>query len=333
MHILVYEHITGGGLVGQAIPRSLAEVGDMMLRAVIVDLVNAGAEVVTTRDVRLPAVDLPARIEGIGDPYGKDEILGACVMESDAVWPIAPEAGGVLERLSERFESDGLTLLNSRASAVKIASSKLDTARCLAARGILVVPTFDVRQRISAQCSHWVLKPDDGAGCAGARIVNGRDELRQAIAELDPSVRYVAQPFVGGMVASLSLLCKNRRVQLLACNRQRMAMLNEGFCLLGCEVNDPAVWGEYAAPLVAEIVAALPGLWGYAGVDLLLTDSGPRVLEVNPRLTLSYVGLSASLGANVAGLVLGLLEEEWPGSDIAIRHTPVTVNLTVHDEC
>lgn len=333
MRVLAYEHITGGGLAGQAIPRALAAAGDMMLGALIADLVDAGVEVITTRDVRLPAADFPARIVDIQSPYDKEEVLGACARESDAVWPIAPEAGGVLERFTERLESDGLVVLNSRASAIRVASSKLDTASSLVARGIPVVPTFDARQCTSVQCSHWVLKPDDGAGCEGTRIVNGSDGIQMETAELDPSIRYVAQPFVIGTAVSLSLLCEGGRVRLLACNRQQIAMLNDRFCLLGCEVNDPAVWGEYAAPLAAQIVAALPGLWGYAGVDLLFTDSGPRVLEVNPRLTLSYVGLSASLGVNVAKLVLGLLKEQWPAPDVAARRTPVTVNLVVPHEC
>lgn len=317
-------------MIDQAIPASLAHEGDMMLRALVADLVAAGVEVVTTRDERLPATDLPARTEPVLDRRRQDQVLRACLLESDAVWPIAPEAGGVLERLSERFLSDGGVLLNSRPSAVRVAASKLQTAGRLAACGVPVVPTFDAQQPVSAQYSRWVLKPDDGAGCVGTRIVYSREELPPAIAELDPTLHHVAQPFVMGPTVSLSLLCKDGRAHLLACNRQQMAVVNEAFCLLGCVVNDPAVWGDYAAPLAADIAAALPGLWGYAGVDVVLTDNGPLVLEVNPRLTLSYVGLSSSLGVNAAALVLGLLEEQWPQPEAVAARVPVTVNLEVH---
>ena len=51
---------------------------------------------------------------------------------------------------------------------------------------------------------------------------------------------------------------------------------------------------------------AIPGLWGYVGVDLVIGDNGPVVLEVNPRLTTSYIGLSRSIGHNVAELLLRL---------------------------
>ena len=42
------------------------------------------------------------------------------------------------------------------------------------------------------------------------------------------------------------------------------------------------------------------------GIDLICTDSGPLVLEINPRLTLSYSGLHAGLMENPAALVLDL---------------------------
>jgi len=42
------------------------------------------------------------------------------------------------------------------------------------------------------------------------------------------------------------------------------------------------------------------------GIDLIDTESGPVVLEVNPRLTVSYAGLHSMLGFNPAGKVLAL---------------------------
>ena len=60
---------------------------------------------------------------------------------------------------------------------------------------------------------------------------------------------------------------------------------------------------------VADIIAhALPGLWGFVGVDLIL-DPQPRVLEINPRLTTSYVGLREAYGINPATWLLTLLNK------------------------
>ena len=80
---------------------------------------------------------------------------------------------------------------------------------------------------------------------------------------------------------------------------------------MGVIANDPAVFDLVASNARAERIAtgvakALPGLFGYAGIDVIVTEHGPVVLEVNPRLTTSYVGLGEALGCNVAALVLDL---------------------------
>jgi predicted ATP-grasp superfamily ATP-dependent carboligase len=64
------------------------------------------------------------------------------------------------------------------------------------------------------------------------------------------------------------------------------------------------------------------------GIDLVDTDEGPVVLEVNPRLTTSYVGLADTIGTNPAGLVLDLLKAgaglaAEPGS---VKPVPVRVD-------
>jgi predicted ATP-grasp superfamily ATP-dependent carboligase len=67
--------------------------------------------------------------------------------------------------------------------------------------------------------------------------------------------------------------------------------------------------GTFAA-LVTRVARAMPGLAGYFGIDVILSEDGPRVVDVNPRLTTSWVGLRAALGFNPAKLVLDLLAED-----------------------
>jgi predicted ATP-grasp superfamily ATP-dependent carboligase len=59
--------------------------------------------------------------------------------------------------------------------------------------------------------------------------------------------------------------------------------------------------------LANDIKAAVPGLIGYFGVDLLLdtqTARGVTIVEVNPRLTTSYVHLHQAIGCNPAAMVM-----------------------------
>ena len=72
-----------------------------------------------------------------------------------------------------------------------------------------------------------------------------------------------------------------------------------------------------AQHLARRAVEAVPGLRGYVGVDLLLGEAGDGsqdwAVEINPRLTTSYVGLRALAQTNLAELLLRLvLGEEVP---------------------
>ncbi len=54
-----------------------------------------------------------------------------------------------------------------------------------------------------------------------------------------------------------------------------------------------------------DVVQAIPGLRGFVGIDIVWHEQrGPVVIEVNPRLTCAYIGLSAALGRNLAAELL-----------------------------
>ena len=65
-----------------------------------------------------------------------------------------------------------------------------------------------------------------------------------------------------------------------------------------------------ATELGERALDALPDATGYVGVDLVLGNapdgSEDVVIEVNPRLTTSYVGLRAMTSSNLAAAILHL---------------------------
>jgi predicted ATP-grasp superfamily ATP-dependent carboligase len=148
------------------------------------------------------------------------------------------------------------------------------------------------------------VKPDDGAGCEDTRVVPEQSVARCLLAA-DPR-RLVAQPWIEGEPASLSLVCAGDRCLLLACNRQAVRISGDRVIVDRLCVNGLPDPGGRLAALAGNVVSAIPGFWGYIGIDLILAREGPVVLEVNPRLTTSYCGLRGALGINVAAMVLGL---------------------------
>ena len=305
--ILVYEHITGGGMLDDPRMSALAPEGEVMVRALVDDLMAIpDVEVAVLRDFRL-SPDLPVRTH-IVRAGEFNTVIRQALQECDAVWPTAPETDGILLRITGRILECGRTLLGTRPDAIAIAASKRATATVLGRAGIAVVPVYSSENDVPADMREIVAKPDDGAGCQDTLLFANREDLRTRMRARTGSP-VVFQPYIRGEARSLSVLCCDGRARLLACNRQRVELENGAFRFGGVSVNAVTDEGGCYAALAVDIARALPGLWGYCGVDFIETDAGPIVLEVNPRLTTSYAGLHRATGINPAQLVL-----ELPGS-------------------
>lgn len=314
MRIFVCEYVTGGGLMERELSPSLTHEGDMMLAALVNDLAAlAGVEVLSVRDHRLPPAELDARVTTLRDAAAVWEEWRRSMAQADAVWPIAPETEGALERLTAMVEEEGRLLLGSRVSAIRIAASKRATAQTLARFGVPVAATVPAGAPLPDSSSGWVAKPDDGAGAEDTWLFTDAGELQAWLDDAGRADRFVLQPYVPGEAASLSALFRDGKVWLLACNRQHVIIEGGRLLYVGGEVGALEAHRATLAPIAARVAAALPGLWGYAGIDLVITQAGPVVLEVNPRLTTSYVGLKAALGTNPAAMVLALAAGVAPG--------------------
>lgn len=331
MRIFVFEFFSGGGLAGRPLPPAIAHEGDMMLAALLSDLAELpGVEVVAGRDPRLPRV---AASQALNPLAGEDTsaFYARGLALADAAWPTAPETGGVLERLGRQTVVAGKTLLGCRPDAVRLAASKRGTAKVLRDAGIAVAPTFSHADRPPRRAGAWVTKPDDGAGCEDSHLLPDWSAARARLAT-DPD-RLIAQPWIEGQAMSLSMLCHRGTARLLSCNRQQVGIDDSRLTLQNIVVNAfPDRNGRFAE-LAGNIAAAIPGLWGYVGVDLILTRHGSVVLEINPRLTTSYCGLRQAVGVNTAAEVLGLLRSGGyaEGSPAPPVNTPVEIVLeTTH---
>jgi tyramine---L-glutamate ligase len=299
MRLLVFEFITGGGLLNQPLPAGLAREGELILQQLLSDLTECNEVecIEVLRDPRLPALTGDRCVTTLcrGDFRLQ---LAECCQRADFVLPVAPETKGALLELSELIQAQGSILLGSRPAAIRVTTSKWQTCTLLAERGMTVVPTFSMPQVPRERDGLWVVKPDDGVGGEGCRLINGTTTAFQA--------NQIIQPLTAGQSASLVLLCHQGRADLYACNLQHVALDEHGCHLQGIGVNALATEIPALETLAAAVAAAIPDLWGWVGVDLILNNGEPQILEINPRLTTSYVGLRESLQCNPAALLLDL---------------------------
>ncbi len=335
MRILVFEYETGGGLLGKPLHPALVQEGELMLHALLRDLVELQEiEILSLRDGRLPRLAFPAKVRQL---YHSRE-LGAQfkrgLAECDAVWPVAPDSNGTLERLSIETLEHHRVLIGSRPDAIAVAASVLRTARTLERHGIPVVPAVsgaDVLAGAALQDPPWLVKPDAGTSYTGARLVRGERELLEFLQQSRNAEELVVQPYVVGTHASLSVLAGNGMCQLLACNAQRMVVVNDEFRLARCVVNGIQSDRLQFEELARAVSSVLPGLWGYFGIDLMLTEAGPRILGVSARLNTCYAGITHALDLNVAGVVLGLLKDNAQAPHITQSAQTVALDMEAVD--
>ena len=176
MRILVFEFASGGGFAASPLPTSLVREGRAMLSALVADLVATGDhEIVTTADRRL-ALNAPKSVEVVTVGPGTAALPDELVSWADAVWLIAPETGGYLERLARRVERLGKTLLGSASTAIRRASDKHRLPGILAHCGVahprtrLLGANENAAAIAEALGYPIVVKPRRGAVCCGLSL-------------------------------------------------------------------------------------------------------------------------------------------------------------------
>jgi predicted ATP-grasp superfamily ATP-dependent carboligase len=304
--ILVFEYITGGGFNKQELPDSLASEGRLMLNALLNNLTRLSRfDITVMLDWRIDQLVCETSINKviIKPEHDITEEFTRLVEQSDAVWPIAPEFDDILQTLCQTVESLGKILLTSPATAVAIAGNKLKTYELLSQHQIAAVPTRMFNDAYSP--GEWIVKPVDGVGCADSYVVNRRQDFERIAARKSS---YIIQPHLQGAKTSLSCLFKHGRGWLVCVNLQRFEVVNGQYHLTDIVVNHHRDPGSYRQ-LITKIASALPELWGYVGIDLI-ENTQTWVLEINPRLTTSFVGIYDALGINIVEAVLQLLHGE-----------------------
>jgi predicted ATP-grasp superfamily ATP-dependent carboligase len=109
------------------------------------------------------------------------------------------------------------------------------------------------------------------------------------------------------VAASFSMLCRNGKAWLLSCNEQHIEHDGCHFKLTGITINGMSNYWQRFETIARKIAKMLPDALGYIGVDVIIdTDNESKiyVVEINPRLTTSYVGLEQALDYNPAKLIL-----------------------------
>jgi predicted ATP-grasp superfamily ATP-dependent carboligase len=334
MHFFVYEWATGGGLVDAAgpVPASILREGAAMIGALAGDLVRiANCRVSALRDPRVLQLSLPgcAVFDVISRKSHREE-FERLAAEADATILIAPELDDILLKAAQLATASGARLMSPSVDFIRIAADKQRTCEILAAAGV-PVPSgrrLEPDEPLPSDFEYpAVVKPVIGAGSQDTFMVSGPYDGTPAYAWPRRLEIYVP-----GLAVSVAMLCgPGGRISLEPC-KQRIS--EDGrLRYLGGEMPLAAGLAERARSLGERALAAMPMAIGYVGVDLVLgrepDGSQDAVIEINPRMTTSYVGLRTAAIGNLAEAMWRVAQSDAPPVEFSSKPIEFDANGNV----
>lgn len=323
MQFFLYEHVTASGRGEESLLRE----GDAMVRSLAADFATLPKmKVLVARHPKLPPLDLGPRvtcidpqIEHAQSPKEMAAALHRLNLKPDWALVLAPEIDMHMSYLAMIMEPLAKRCLHPFVETVAIATEKFELHERLK---LIEAPTPRSWRPTSDEATlpaDWpfpsVIKPLQGAGSLGVRLVESREQFeKEGLGDTE-----FLQEYVQGTPVSVACLCMEKRIAMLEPCLQVLGG-ESGFEYLGGRTPLGRLQAARASTLAELAIAALQyrgkSPRGYIGVDLVLGEATngteDYIIEVNPRITTSYVGLRKYYQGNLAGAMIDIAQGRQP---------------------
>lgn len=296
MRILVLESTSGQR---EIVDSRLFSEGFAMLRTIVNDLKNSGFEVITTLNKKFEKYESWIDADNI---FRHDELDRAIELQPDAALVIAPE--GELELIVRRLRREKITVLGPDESAIKKTGDKWETYKIL--KNKINLP--ETWEKYPENKDSVIAKPRYGVGSEEVQLTSGEPP--------DSRGKMMFQERIEGEHASCCLLMNKDGGRVLSVNEQKISTGNNKFEYRGNVIPLQRGGGKKCAEIALRAAKEFD-IEGYCGVDLVIGDR-PYFMELNPRITTSFVGLSRVIRANLGEILVKTLMENEPIPNVEI---------------
>lgn len=316
--VFVYESITGGGLLRaprHPVPEGLLlKLGGAMVTALAQDFARiADVQVTTMVDARLSEFEPSQNIRRVTNAAEHDQQLQRIAASADATFLIAPELDGELLRIHDLATSAGGNVIGPSREVIRWAADKNLTEEKLRAAGIPTPRGVDLTSPTNEFSGPLIVKRVDGAGSEDMRKCDSIADAKAFVSGSDAPHKFRVESFHPGVAASVALLLgPNQTLTMPTClqylSSDRLFQY-EGGLVLTSDPDEDSLQSR-AQRLANRVAELLTDCTGYVGIDMVIgkTESDDHVIEVNPRLSTSYVGLRAATDDNLAEWMLHLAD-------------------------
>lgn len=305
--LFIYEFLSGEGKADEGLHADVAVEGLAMLLGVTEDFSAAGFNTTTTINSRIE--HLSGKFESRGVSVRRVSFQEG-VDEADYCLVIAPESGGTLYSLVKDVERKGKVHLGPGSIGVALTTDKMKTLRLAEDVGLKAPFTLeaegveDALRKVEEVGFPAVFKPIDGVGCEGVSVVwdeRNAEVAAELAVKTSGTGKVIVQEYVEGVDASVGVIVGEGEASPLTLNAQLISRGDRGVLRYEGGYVPLNHRRRKEALRTAEMLASsIPGLKGYVGVDLVLTSREAFVMEVNPRITTSYLGVRKVMQGNIA---------------------------------
>lgn len=231
-------------------------------------------------------------------------------------------------RLARRLD---LRYLNP--DSAMLLRDKFSVRRRLAERGV-TQPDFALAQSneelqlaVSRLGLPVLIKPADGYGSQNIVVLRTPEDLEPWISPLESMLPSRAEYGLGVLANDRLLVERYMQGTFIGCDtltvngQHRMLGVNEklmfpppSFAIKGGCFTPNGPEFIHIEKYVFDVLDAVGFDWGAAHVELMMTDEGPRVVEINPRLVGAKIGrlISLALDRSVHQDLIGIHLGQWP---------------------
>ncbi|ABR56034.1 tyramine--L-glutamate ligase [Methanococcus aeolicus] len=272
MDIYFFEYALGSG---EIVDKNILEEGRLMFDRLLKDFLKQGYSVLSIVDIKYydtimenykqeKNLNIIALEEGQNYKLKIKELLNSPTTNLKYGLIIAPECDNILYDLTKLLESSNTINLGAPSKAVEIAGDKYLTYLKI---------KDSVKTPKTLQPDKYIVKEIDG--CGGERQVINNNSI--------------IQEFIEGESYSVSFIVGEHSIYPLCLNKQ---YIKECYC--GGETNIDHPLKEEIINQCKKAIQTIGGFNGYVGVDVIINNENIYILEINPRITTSIIGIDTN---------------------------------------
>jgi len=213
---------------------------------------------------------------------------------------IAPEEDNILYEIINKLEKQGIKTINCNSEFIKISSNKLKINNYLkkSSHAKKHIIKTDSNYKKFPKNKKIVAKIIDGVGSENLFIFNDRHELEKNKKFIKE--KHIFQEFIEGNIVSINIISNGKKKFIISINEQiYKKKSNNEIILDSINIGKFNYMYDLFKTFSSIILNNFEGSYGFIGIDAILTDENKILfLEINPRFTTSYIGLSKSLNFN-----------------------------------